>query len=214
MQKREYEYHFIYKTTNLKNKRYYVGMHSTNDLNDGYLGSGTILKKSFRKYGRKNFKVEILEFCNDRVYMAKREREIVNETFLEDKMCMNLMIGGDGGYAWKNKEQHMKISLTGARRRLWLLRNNSEFKKRYSEKCSESNIEQYKNGTRKNTLPIWTGKKHKEESKIKIGKANSIKQKGAMNSQFNTMWITNGSENKKIKKDFPIPEGWYNGRKN
>ena len=214
MQKREYEYHFIYKTTNLKNKRYYVGMHSTNDLNDGYLGSGTILKKSFRKYGRKNFKVEILEFCNDRIYMAKREREIVNETFLEDNMCMNLMIGGDGGYAWKNKEQHMKISLKGARRRLWLLRNNSEFKKRYSEKCSESNIEQYKNGTRKNTLPIWTGKKHKEESKIKIGKANSIKQKGAMNSQFNTMWITNGSENKKMKKDFPIPEGWYNGRKN
>jgi hypothetical protein len=26
------------------------------------------------------------------------------------------------------------------------------------------------------------------------------------------MWITTGLENKKIKKDFPIPEGWRKGR--
>lgn len=27
------------------------------------------------------------------------------------------------------------------------------------------------------------------------------------------MWITNGTENKKIKKDSIIPEGWRKGRK-
>jgi hypothetical protein len=40
------------------------------------------------------------------------------------------------------------------------------------------------------------------------------KNGGSKNSQFGTMWITNGIENKKIKKDLDIiPEGWYKGRR-
>jgi len=36
---------------------------------------------------------------------------------------------------------------------------------------------------------------------------------GNKNSQYGTMWITDGKENKKIKKESLIPEGWYKGRK-
>jgi hypothetical protein len=36
--------------------------------------------------------------------------------------------------------------------------------------------------------------------------------KGARNSQYGTKWITNGSQNKKIKSVDLIPEGWYKGR--
>ena len=34
---------------------------------------------------------------------------------------------------------------------------------------------------------------------------------GKNNSQFGTRWITNGSENKKLKKETPLPENWYYG---
>jgi predicted GIY-YIG superfamily endonuclease len=34
------KYHFVYITRH-KNGKYYVGRHSTDDLNDGYIGSGT-----------------------------------------------------------------------------------------------------------------------------------------------------------------------------
>lgn len=37
--------------------------------------------------------------------------------------------------------------------------------------------------------------------------------KGEKNSQFGTCWITNGKENKKIKKEETIPNGWKLGRK-
>lgn len=37
---------------------------------------------------------------------------------------------------------------------------------------------------------------------------------GKDNSQYGTMWITDGINNKKIKKDVDfIPDGWYKGRK-
>jgi len=62
-------------------------------------------------------------------------------------------------------------------------------------------------------FPMWLGKKHKEETKKKIGIANSKSQKGERNSQYGTMWITNGKENRKIRKEDIIPKGWNKGRK-
>lgn len=54
-------YHLVYLTTNLITGKQYIGDHSTNNLNDGYLGSGDCLISSIKKHGRKNFKREILE---------------------------------------------------------------------------------------------------------------------------------------------------------
>ena len=51
------------------------------------------------------------------------------------------------------------------------------------------------------SAPDWTGKTHSEETKKLIGMKNSISQSGSRNSQFGTMWITNGMENKKINKE-------------
>jgi hypothetical protein len=60
----------------------------------------------------------------------------------------------------------------------------------------------------------WKGRSHSDETKLKISKKSSVHQKGQGNSQYGTMWITNGNENKKIKKDVDIiPDGWYKGRK-
>ncbi len=65
---------------------------------------------------------------------------------------------------------------------------------------------------------IWVGKKHTQETKDKIAKANSKHQKGKGNSQYGTCWIYNLSyeENMKIPR-FELPEwkkkGWVQGRK-
>jgi hypothetical protein len=59
----------------------------------------------------------------------------------------------------------------------------------------------------------YRGSKHTAETKSKISLANSISQLGSGNSQFGSCWITNETENKKIKKTDPLPEGWRYGRK-
>jgi len=64
---KEKKYNFCYVTTNLINRKQYVGDHSTNNLNCGntknYIGSGhPYLANAINKYGKENFKREILEF--------------------------------------------------------------------------------------------------------------------------------------------------------
>lgn len=67
----------IYKTINLLNGKHYIGKHQTKDLNDGYLGSGKILKYAISKYGIENFHKEILFICESEKQMNILEKILV-----------------------------------------------------------------------------------------------------------------------------------------
>lgn len=205
----------MYKTTNLINGKFYIGMHSTNNINDGYLGSGKRLKYSINKYGKENFKLEILEFFDSRSLLTEREKEIVNEDLIKDPNCINLKLGGSGGWSTIDKEDQLKFSKLGNIKHNYLLKNDKEYREYYTNKMSKISKELYENGKFGQFIKKrynWQGKKHKEETKLKIGETNSKKQNGMNNSQFGTIWITNGTENKKIKKEDIIPIGWKRGR--
>ena len=73
------KYHYLYKITNLINEHYYYGVHSTSDnyLKDGYSGSGIALKNAYKKYGKENFRFEIIEYFSDSYLMYQSEKKIV-----------------------------------------------------------------------------------------------------------------------------------------
>jgi len=207
MSKKIYQYYYIYKTINVINGKYYIGMHSTDNLNDGYIGSGTHLKRSIIKYGKQNFKTEILEFLSTKEELIKREKEIINEDILNDPNSMNLQPGGGGGLSGEeHKRKFLHAGGMSALPRLEKYREIHLHKMKtdieYRERCLDK--------IRGNKS--FEGKHHRDESKKKIGEANSIKQKGNLNSQFGTCWITNGIENKKLKNGNTIPENWVLGR--
>lgn len=87
----------LYRTENLVNSKYYYGVHATDNLEDGYLGSGGTLKKAIRKYGRENFVRTDLEFFNTMEEAYAREAEIVTKDTIKDPNCYNSKPGGLGG---------------------------------------------------------------------------------------------------------------------
>ena len=90
-------YHIVYLTTNLVNKKIYIGKQSTWNLNDGYLGSGKRLHLAISKYGKENFSRQILYYCLSKEHAAETERLIVDQWFISRKDTYNLQLGGHGG---------------------------------------------------------------------------------------------------------------------
>jgi hypothetical protein len=91
------KYYTIYKTVNLENNKYYIGKHVTADINDDYLGSGVVLTKAIKKYGKESFKKEILFVFQCQEEMNLKERQLVTENIILDKMSYNFALGGQGG---------------------------------------------------------------------------------------------------------------------
>ena len=204
MARKEKKYHFIYKTIDTRNNNFYIGMHSTDDLNDGYVGSGKRIRNIKYRYGKDILKMEILEFVSNKEILKKRESEIVNLDLIKDKKCLNLREGGEGGF-------NIDMSVKGNKRKNWLLVNDIEWCENYKTKVSSGLKKAYENGTKK-VCKSFKDKKHTEESKNKISSSNKGKRLGVENSQYDTMWITNGIKNEKMKKNEKIPIGWCKGR--
>jgi hypothetical protein len=94
MRMRPYKYHYFYKITNNLNGYFYYGVHNTNNLEDGYMGSGTRLKYAYQIFGIENFSKEILKFFNTAEDAFKYESEIVTEELTRRIDCYNIQQGG------------------------------------------------------------------------------------------------------------------------
>ena len=214
MPRKQHDYHFIYKTVNKVNEKFYIGMHSTSNLEDGYIGSGKRLWYSIKKYGRENFKMEILEFLPDRSSLKLREKELVNESLLQDPMCMNLQLGGGGGFS--SEEHQLKCALAGAKAPNRV--SNSIIAMKLKK---EKDPVFYKNMCRKISDKLkgkspTIGMKGKTHSPVTIDKMIQS-HSGNKNSQFGKCWIYHDElGNKSINKDEIsdyLDAGWIKGRK-
>jgi len=159
------KYHYIYKTTCKVDGKFYWGMHSTDDLDDGYLGSGKKLWHSINNYGEENHFCEKLEFLETKKELSEREAEIVNQDFLNDPSCMNLALGGQGGLL--NEAHAKKFHAAGGKAVLKMLgqrhneklKSDPEYKKKYSETISK---------VRKGEKNGFYGRAHSEETKARM----------------------------------------------
>ena len=115
----------VYKITNKVNQKIYVGFHKTDNLDDGYMGSGKLIKRAIKKYGIDNFKKEILKVFDNKEDAEKYEAEIVNKDFTLREDTYNVAIGGNvrimhgrnNGFYNKNHtdetKKHLSIKKTG-----------------------------------------------------------------------------------------------------
>lgn len=209
---------YLYQITNIINNKIYVGVHKTDNIDDGYMGSGKIIKSAIEKYGIENFRKDILEFFDTYDLALAKESEIVTDEFLLREDVYNLRKGGSGGFDYINRAglavRNINKSNAGDRsvlankKKEQLSLTDFEWKIAYKSNMSVSMKDYYKDKD-----GHFLGKTHSEETRQKQSKSHKGKTPGRLNSQFGTLWITDGFSNKKIQKDLPIPTGWVKGRK-
>jgi len=169
---------YVYKTTNLINNKIYIGISKkASSENIRYLGSGKSFKKAVAKYGRDNFKKEIIiEDINFTYKDLQRLEVFLIDIFdaRDNLIGYNISIGGDGNVGESNgmfgkthsKETVAKILET----RLHNSKDNSDYGKRSEDTSAKFSKFIIQRNITSPTLPNG----HSEKSKLQI--SETLKQ--------------------------------------
>jgi hypothetical protein len=205
-------YYTIYQTTNEVTGKIYIGKHQTKKLDDGYIGSGKYLNNSINKHGIEKFTKKILYVFNNETDMNNKEKELVTEDFVKEDTNYNLCPGGKGGFGYIHANGLCDYAVVSKKGGLTPAKNPELASKNISNGVKIA----WQNG--KYNKVDWVEickskyKHHTIKTKQKISETKKNTGTNKQNSQYGTMWITNGKENKKIKKDDFIPIDYRKGR--
>ena len=94
------KYHYVYKTMHT-NGRYYIGRHTTDNLDNNYLGSGVWVVGIKDKSALKK---EILYFAKNTDDLKSVEEQIILENY-GNPLCMNRGLGSNG---WTSEEASLE----------------------------------------------------------------------------------------------------------
>lgn len=238
-------YGYIYLTTNNINNKKYIGQHSKPFFDKNYYGSGKLLKKDLKEYGYNNFSCEIIEWCYSYEEINEREKYWIKyyNADLDDNFYNKAMGGSNTKYSLR-KENHpfynkkhklesiekMSLSKQGDKNPMYGKNHTKETK----EKMSKAQTGELNHMYGQHETSYWYGKHRDEITKQKISKCRKDKQialgknnpyygkhhtkeekEKMQKQQSNRIWINNGIENKRIKKDkFDeyLKDGWKRGR--
>jgi len=146
--------HFIYKTSHISGK-YYIGRHSTKNINDGYFGSGRWVKSIKDK---SNLSREILEYCDNDSELIEKETLLI-EQHISNPLCMNW---NDKGVGWSSRFNPSKLNpsrFAGDKNPM----KNEEVRNKVSESI--------KKGYAQGRIHPLLGKNHSQETIDKIKKS-------------------------------------------
>ena len=203
-------YGYIYKTTNIINNKQYIGRKTSKTFVKTYLGSGIGIKKAIKKYGRENFKVELLKWCNSYEELVESETYYIKlYNAVENENFYNQSYGGyDEGFCVGNKN----IAKTEYARKI----NSEKHKgKKMSEEFKKKQSELHK-GKPSGML----GHNHSEETKQKISEAaknqkhSEERDKKVSEHHKGSKFMNNGVEQKWVNKDEIekyLADGWKFG---
>lgn len=225
-------FHFVYETTNIVNGKKYIGKHSTTNINDGYIGSGTIIRKSIKKYGKLNFTRKILKLCNSFDEAYDYESLLITPEICNDRNYYNVMEGGRGGSKSSiiycnnstttvtcNSVDEIPEGYTRGKlysttlNTFWVTNGTLNILLKQYDLIPEN---YYKGCTRniKYKSMIWVndGVKSYNVDKNFILPSNYKYGRIVKPTTKGSFWVTNGTINKLIKKDGLIPIGFTKGK--
>jgi group I intron endonuclease len=177
----------IYLTTNLINNKKYIGKDSNN--NSKYFGSGTLLLEDIKKYGKENFKKEILEYCSSDEELTLKEIYWIKYLDAVNSDIYYNLVEISGGWNFnklsEEKYNYIKEKISKANKGLLKpgLSNNNERK----EKLKQANKNKPKpEGFGKKISILKKGKKLSKEhcENIKKGKLGKKQPQSFLDKKY------------------------------
>lgn len=181
---------YIYKTTNLINGRIYIGQKKGSKFIPNYLGSGTALALAITKYGKENFKTEVLCWAESQDKLNSLEITTISKYRLTENLY-NIAAGGEGGdttSANPRKKQIVKQRAKGLR--AWYASLSNDEKDQHNKKISSS---------KKGKSNGHIGFKHSAETIKKIAESNK-----KFDRSNNEQWRAAITEAGKRKRGVPL----------
>ena len=229
--------YYIYLIVNKVNGKTYVGQRKSSKewYNDGYMGSGKLLKPAKKKYGIENFEKFLIQYCYSQEETDKAEKFWIAEYRSRGKAEYNIADGGQGGgFKGKRHSEETKRKLSeslkeafkseAVRQKLSDSLKGKRFSEEHKQNLSESlkgkNKGKHRTDEQRKRMseaekgennPFY-GKHHSDESKRRISEAKKGKpswNKGEKLGSNGTHWYNNGEVNVKAKE---CPEGFVKGR--
>ena len=220
---------FIYKTICLVNNKIYIGRHEGNE-NDGYMGSGILFKKAFKKYGKENFKREILRRCKTLHELEIWEHVYIKKYHSQDKNIGYNIADGDVNTSEYNpaKRPEIREKISKGQKEYWAKHPENKEKLSKRRKGNKSSEE-----TRKKLSDSHKGIVRTKEWREKISIANSGEKhwaygkdfsdehrkhlsesiRGKMSKEKHPLWGKKMSEETRKKMSEKQKERWQNIQK-
>jgi hypothetical protein len=191
----------VYRTVNLLNQKFYIGVHKTDDPLDKYLGSGALVLRAVQKYGADNFRKEILfTFKNATEAFDKEEELVAKES--QNPQCYNMRKGGEGGFDYINRSgksgQKLGAKRAGAKLQIWWKNHpelHAERRRKAIAQCKEN---------RRLGKSVMKGDHLSEDHKQKLRESLS----GERNPAFGNIWISHPIMRKKRHVPSEEVEAW------
>ena len=193
--------YYIYLTTNNINGMKYIGKHY-GELDDAYLGSGTLLKQAIIENGKENFSKEILYISQNETENSHKEIEYIalyNAT--SNPLFYNIHAGGKGGNTTAGYTEEEKMALRKKLSELQTGKNNGMYNKHHTEQTkaflsywakferdnSVYQTEEFRKKMSEKTSGEKNGmygKHHTEEAKKKMSENSKGKTSGEKNGMY------------------------------
>ena len=157
---------------------YYLGKHVTENLADGYKGSGTKLHEYYKQYPEA-YTFTILEFYSNKTELSIAEHNLIGELYKTDPYCLNCNAGGNG--SWAAAAAASSISRKG--RPL-----SEEHKKRLRARNKGKHLS---DETKHKLSEVNRGRKLSEETKRKISESHKGKSSGNKGKKQSEIQIQN-----------------------
>jgi hypothetical protein len=182
------------------------------------MGSGKHLTRARKKYGDQSFTKEILFTFATEAEMNTKERELVTSDFCARKDTYNICEGGKGGFGFINQnittaERRKRMAVT--RERYWSNFSHDEMKTFMREVTRKSLLSGKKYHAKISEKMLRCSQSQEARNKRKDTFQRNNHAQGQKNSQFGTIWVTNGIDTKKIKNQSLeewIVKGYRKGR--